>query len=144
MGHRGLHSEHPLYISPSRASPSVPTSHPIPSPPPPRGFLNQESFRESRGWGFFSTQQNRRVIYFAMTSVVVQETHSARQFVTGVYVCTLGNLDVEPALWLQCGVVERLSHTALGSPLEPFLSCPCSLPNFRVLCVNALGWVFCS
>lgn len=112
--------------------------------PPPRGFLNQESFRESRGWGFFSTQQNRRVIYFAMTSVVVQETHSACQFVTNVYVCTLGNLNVEPAPWLQCGVVERLSHTALGSPLEPFLSCPRFLPNSRVLCVNTLGWVFSS
>lgn len=75
--------------------------------------------------GFFLAQQNRRVIYFAMNSVVVQETHSARQFVSSVCVCTLGNLNVEPALWLQCGVVERLSHTALGSPL---VSCPVPSP----------------
>lgn len=86
----------PLSIR-SRFPPRAILPPPRPILPPPRGFLNQESFRESRGWGFFSTQQNRRVIYFAMTSIVVQETHFARQFVTNVYVCTLGNLNVEPA-----------------------------------------------
>lgn len=94
---------------------------PIPSHPP-HGFLNQESFRESKEVGiFFLTQQNRRVIYFAMNIVVVQKIHFACWFVASLCVCTLGNLNVEPALWLQCSVVERLNHTASGSLLKLFL-----------------------
>lgn len=62
-----------------------------------------------------------------MSIVVVQKIHFACRFVAGMCVCTFGNLNVEPALWLQCSVVERLNHRASGSLLKLFLS-PLPLP----------------
>lgn len=56
-----------------------------------------------------------------MNIVVVQKIHFACWFVASLCVCTLDNLNVEPALWLQCSVVERLNHTASGSLLKLFL-----------------------
>lgn len=94
--------------------------------------------------GFFLTQQNRRVIYFAMNNVVVQKIHFACWFVASMCVYTLGNLNVEPALWLQCSVIERLNHTASGSLLKLFLPyCPpltCS--GKRVHRHTGLGFLF--
>lgn len=62
-------------------------------------FFKSRKFQGiKRGWDFFLTQQNRRVIYFAMNIVVVQKIHFACWFVASMCVSTLGNLNVEPAL----------------------------------------------
>lgn len=81
----------------------------------------------------FLTQQNRRVIYFATNIVVVQKIHFACWSVASLCVCTLGNLTVEPALWLQCSVIERLNCTASGSPLQLFLPYSLHLPPYQFL-----------
>lgn len=135
MGHRGLHSERPLYIPPSAASMSVPVSASHPISPIPWFFKSRKFQGIKRGWDFFLTQQNRRVIYFAMNIVVVQKIHFACWFVASLCVCTLGNLNVEPALWLQCSVVERLNHTASGSLLKLFLPYFPSLTSSGERCV---------
>lgn len=76
--------------------------------------------------------------------IVVQKIHFACWFVASMCVYTLGNLNVEPALWLQCSVVERLNHTASGSLLKLFLPyCPpltCS--GERVHRHTGLGFLF--
>lgn len=132
MGHRGLHSEHPLILSPPRASPSVPAPHPW--------FFKSRKFQGiKRGWVLFLfcflTQQSCRVLYFTMNIVVVQKIHFARWLMATMCVCTLGDLNVAPAPWLQCSVVERLNHTALGSPLRLFLAYSRPLTSSRGCCV---------
>lgn len=116
----------------------------LPTPPVPCFFNIKKVSGNQKRLGFFLTQQNRRVIYFAMNNVVVQKIHFACWFVASMCVYTLGNLNVEPALWLQCSVIERLNHTASGSLLKLFLPyCPpltCS--GERVHRHTGLGFLF--